>query len=199
MRDQDEFLSPCEIEALSPAQPFSYVERPTFVQAPFWCLVHVALLLSVFGTVFRLTPKNIYAMFIVLSLSLLSFAAVFARYIYQARFTYDSYRVTNQFIEIASGHVYRETRCVWWSHVQSVSTRVSLFQRLFDTGDIILHLSPAAGSVETGASLTLGSSGSLSRRTTRGELVSLKDVEHVGVKVQLIRELIEAERAVRKE
>lgn len=199
MKEQDEFLSLSEIEALSPARPFSYMERPAFVQAPFWCLVHVTLLLLVFGIVFRLTPNNIYATFTVLSLSLLSFAAVFARYVYQARFTYDSYRVTNQFVEVASGHVYRETRCVWWSHVQSVSTRVSLFQRLFDTGDIILHLSPAAGSVETGASLTLGSSGSLSRTTTRGELVSLKDVEHVRVKAQLIRELIVSERAVRKE
>jgi membrane protein YdbS with pleckstrin-like domain len=199
MNDKEEFLSLYEIESLSPVRPFSYVERPTFVQAPFWCLVHVALLLLVFGTAFRLTPKNFYSVFAVLSLSLVAFATVFARYIHQARSAYDSYRVTNRFIEIASGHLYRETRCIPWFHVQAVSTRVSLFQRLFDTGDIILCLSPAVGSVERGASLTIGSGGSLSHRTTRGESVTLKDVEHVGVKVRLMRELIDAERAVRKE
>lgn len=192
--DDDEFLSLFEIKSLSPAQPFSYVEKPTFVQAPFWCLAHTALLLLIFGTLFRVTPKNYYAVLSVLSLSLLSFTAVFVRYAYEARSANDSYRVTNDYVEVANGRVYRETRCIHWSHVQYVSTRVSLFQRRFGTGDIILHLAPAISAVETGASLSLGVSGSLSHRRTRGETVTLKDVEHVKVKVRFIRELIAAQR-----
>lgn len=193
--EDNEFLSLYEIRSLSPAEPFSYVEKPTFVQAPFWCLVHTALLLLIFGTLFRMTPKNIYAVLAVLSLSLLSFTAVFVRYVYEARTANDSYRVTNDYIEVARGRVYRETRSIYWSHVQYVSTRVSLFQRRFGTGDITLHLAPAISVVETSASLALGASGSLSHRTTRGESVTLKDVEHIEVKVQLIRELIAAHRS----
>lgn len=193
--NDDEFLSLFEIRSLSPTEPFSYVERPTFTQAPFWCLVHTALLLLVFGTLFGMTPKNPYAVLAVLSLSLLSFTAVFVRYLYDARAAGDSYRLTNDFIEVESGRVYREARCIPWSHVQSVSSRVSLFQRRFGTGDIILHLAPTFSAVETSASLALGASGSLSHRATRGESVMLRDVEHMEVKKRLVRELISAQRS----
>ena len=196
MNPNDEILNLYEIRSLSPAEPFSYVEKPAFPQAPFWCLVHTALLLIIFGTLFRMTPKNLYAVLAVLTLSLLSFTAVFVRYLYQARAAGDCYRLTNDFVEVETGHVYRETRCIPWSHVQSISSRISLFQRWFGTGDIILHLAPTISAVETSASLALGTSGSLAHRTMRGESVTLKDVEQVQVKKRLIRELIAAKRLV---
>lgn len=115
--DDDEFLSLYEIKSLSPARPFSYVERSTFVQAPFWCLVHTALLLLIFGTLLRLTPKNYYAVLSVLSLSLLSFTELFVRYMYEARSANDRYCVMNDYVEVASGRLYKETRYIHWSHV----------------------------------------------------------------------------------
>jgi len=110
MNPDNEILSPHEISSLSSAEPFSYVEKPAFPQAPFWCLVHTTLLLLIFGTLFRMTPKNLYAVLVVLTLILLSFTAVFVRYLYQARAAGDCYRLTNDFLEVETGHVYRETQ-----------------------------------------------------------------------------------------
>lgn len=195
MKHEDEILILDEIKSLTTAGPFSFVERPTFVQAPFWCLVHIALLLLIFGTIFRLTPKGFYPVLIVLGLSLLSLTGVIVRYLCEARSANDSYRLTNDSVEVEKGHIYRETRCIPWSHVQSVSSRISIFQRRFGTGDIILHIAPTISAVETGASLTVGASGSLSHRRTRGESVTLKDVEHMDVKIRLIKQLIAVHRS----
>lgn len=169
----------------SPMTPFSFVDRPAFRQAPFWCLVQCGLLFAFLGALYRLTPRDPRAVAAILSASVLAFAAVLARYLHLARFAGYSYRLTDEMVEIGNGRLTREVRCVPWSYVQSVSSRVSVSQCRFGTGDLVLRISPEVGEIKAGASLSLGC-GALSRRRTRGEGVVLRDVLHPEEKRRLM-------------
>jgi|SRR5215213_1615244 len=174
--------------------PFVFADTPAYPQAPLVFISRVTGVFIVLAIIFKLMPTDLTVMFALSVLAALSIIALLFSYLSDARKSIDKYRYTNDGVELETGLLSREMRLLPWSEVQSVRVRVSLFQRIFNTGDIILQLSPSAGSFETTASLSFGNAGSLSQKKTGGETIVLKDVHQPVDKVNLMHRLITAAR-----
>lgn len=119
---------------------------------------------------------------------------------FDVRNSMDKYRLLNESLEVETGFLSKEIRMFSWAEVISVRTRSLPLQRLYGTGDVILQLSPSAGStVETAATLAVGNAGSISQRKTSGETLILRDIKDPAKKANFVRELMAAARRLGKE